>query len=200
MRTPKIEALHRLIIWFNDRNYNNLQVALYGINTKPLNKTAWLSGFMEADCSFHIGYKVNANGLCVGIKYYMRITQRQRYHRESVGNNSYLSIMTEIGGLFDRTVKLIDRKRKDYSELGYEIRTNKNDSNVAVVAYLEEYPLFSSKFLNYKNWAKVHSLVISKEYKTVLGSQNIKSLKANHNSNRTTWSWDHLNKFYINLM
>lgn len=51
---------------------------------------------MEADCSFHIGYKVNANGLL----YYMRITQRQRYHRESVG----VSIMTEIGELFDRTV------------------------------------------------------------------------------------------------
>lgn len=60
---------------------------------------------MEADCSFHIGYKVNANDLCVGIKYNMRLTQRREYHKESVGNKSYLSIMSEIGELFDRTVK-----------------------------------------------------------------------------------------------
>lgn len=66
-----------------------------------------------------------------------------------------------------------------------------------MVAYLEDYPLFYSKFLNYKNWA-VHSLVRSKQYKTESGSQEIKALKANHNNNRTAWTWDHLDKFYIN--
>lgn len=50
------------------------------------------------DSNFHIGYKVNANGLCEGIKYYMRLSQRRVYHRESVANRdiTYLSIMTEI--------------------------------------------------------------------------------------------------------
>lgn len=196
MRTPKIEALHRLIFWFNDKNYNNLQVPLYDINTKPLNETAWLSGFMEADTSFHFEYNININGLCQGVKQYMRLTQRRDYHRESLNYTSYLSIMTEIGALFDRSVKLIERKRKDYTELGYEIRTNKKASNAAVVAYFTNYPLFSSKYLNCQNWAKVHFLIMTKEYKTILGSEEIKTLKANHNINRTTWTWDHLNKFY----
>lgn len=112
MRTPKVEALHRLIIWFNNRNYNNLQVPLYDISIKPLGETAWLSGFMEADSSFHFDYNINTNGLCAGIKHYMSLTQRRDYHRESMNNTSYLPIMAEIGTLFDRSVKLIDRKKK----------------------------------------------------------------------------------------
>jgi len=77
MHTPKIEALHRIIIWFNNRNYNNQQIPLYGLNTKPLNETAWLSGFMEADSNFHFEYNLNATGMCIKIKHYMRLTQRK---------------------------------------------------------------------------------------------------------------------------
>ena len=161
-----------------------------------MNETAWLSGFMEADTNFHFNYDINVKGLCINIKHYMRLTQRRNYHKCSTDTNSYLNIMTAIATLFNRKVKLIDRKRENYIELGYEIRTNKNNSNKVVIAYFSKYQLFSSKYLNYKNWVQVHNLIMSKEYKTISGSEKIKVLKANHNTNRTTWSWNHLEKFY----
>lgn len=52
MRTPKIEALHRLILWFN--NKHNTNIPLLDINAEPLINSSWLSGFLEADGSFRL--------------------------------------------------------------------------------------------------------------------------------------------------
>lgn len=60
MRTPKIEALHRLIEWFNHKhNYN---IPLLGIDTSNLSQNAWLAGFLDADCNFYFNYGLNKNG------------------------------------------------------------------------------------------------------------------------------------------
>lgn len=44
MRTPKIEALHRLIIWYN--NKYNTQIPLLGLDESPIHSNNWLSGFL----------------------------------------------------------------------------------------------------------------------------------------------------------
>ena len=51
MRTPKIEALHRLINWYN-KNYG-LQIPLLYLDTSPLINNSWLSGFFDAVGSFY---------------------------------------------------------------------------------------------------------------------------------------------------
>lgn len=43
MRTPKIEALHRLINWFNLKH--NTQIIALGLDETPLQHNSWLSGF-----------------------------------------------------------------------------------------------------------------------------------------------------------
>ena len=47
MRTPKIEALHRLIIWYN--NKYNTQIPLLGLDESPIQSNNWLFGFLDAD-------------------------------------------------------------------------------------------------------------------------------------------------------
>lgn len=43
MRTPKIEAFHRLINWINLNN--NELIPLHGIDKTPLHESSWLLGF-----------------------------------------------------------------------------------------------------------------------------------------------------------
>jgi len=51
-RTPKIDALHRLILWYN--GYYGTNIALMPLDNSPLVSNAWLSGFIDADGSFYI--------------------------------------------------------------------------------------------------------------------------------------------------
>lgn len=95
MRTPKIEALHRMINWFNlHYNYN---IPLLGLDTIPLQSNYWLAGFIDADGSFYFNFVIGKKGLPINLQYYMRITQKQEYKR--INNNlalSYFSIMNAI--------------------------------------------------------------------------------------------------------
>lgn len=51
MRTPKIEALHRLITWLNLKH--NTNIPLLTIDMSPLKESSWLSVMLEADGSFY---------------------------------------------------------------------------------------------------------------------------------------------------
>jgi hypothetical protein len=57
MRTPKIEALHRLINWINIKNKEF--IPLLDIDTRLLNESSWLSDFIEADGSFYLNLNLN---------------------------------------------------------------------------------------------------------------------------------------------
>ena len=46
MRTPKIEALHRLINWYNNRY--NTKISIIGLDETPLQSNSWLSGMLVA--------------------------------------------------------------------------------------------------------------------------------------------------------
>ncbi len=52
MRTPKIEALHRAIKWYND-NYN-FNIEALDLDQSPINSNAWLAGFTDGDGNFSI--------------------------------------------------------------------------------------------------------------------------------------------------
>lgn len=51
-RTPKIEALYRLIVWYN--KYYGASIPLYPLDTSPLASNAWLAGLIDADGSFYL--------------------------------------------------------------------------------------------------------------------------------------------------
>ena len=52
-RTPKINALHRLINHYNSSGHN---IAILPLDTSPLSSNSWLSGFIDADGHFGIRY------------------------------------------------------------------------------------------------------------------------------------------------
>ena len=86
MRTPKIEALHRLITRLNSKH----NTPLLGLDTTPLNYSSWLSGLLDADGNFYLTWKLNKKDMPIGIIYYLRLSPYGRSH-SGRGKNKTIS-------------------------------------------------------------------------------------------------------------
>lgn len=197
MRTPKIEALHRLIEWLNKRP-NSIILNKLGLYKSSLGSNAWLSAFIDTDGNFYSQFTINREGICQNIKYYMRITQRQTYHRNELEySNSYLDIMNEIKNfLLVSNITMINRNKNNYIESSYEIRTVRRDSCLILIDYLNKFPLFSSKYLDFLSWSQINEINNTRLYKELKYSKLLLSLKNSMNDNRIEFNWDQLNNFY----
>jgi hypothetical protein len=54
-----------------------------------------------------------------------------------------------------------------------------------IVDYFNKYPLLGVKGLDFKDWAKVFNMIISKEHLTEVGRLKVREIKAKMNSKRT---------------
>jgi len=68
-------------------------------------------------------------------------------------------------------------------------------SRIALINYFLEFPLLSSKHLDYLNWVEAHELVSSKQYRTVEGTTKLLELKSSMNNKRSSFNWEHLDSF-----
>lgn len=119
MRTPKIEALHRLIDWLNSRfDTKKEYMVKLGLDNSNLNTNSWLAGFIEADGNFYCGFKLNVVGIAEELKSYMRISQKRLYGNNSEimkNNNSNFLIMNKIREFLDiKKVNEIQRNKGTY--------------------------------------------------------------------------------------
>ena len=136
MRTPKIEALHRLIDWLNakDALVNKNEISKLGLDSSSLGDNPWLSGFLEADGNFYCSFELNSEGIAKVVKSYMRVTQKQLYKANSQivkEINSNLLIMEKIREFLDvKAVSEIKRVKKDYTELSYEVLGGEGEVNI----------------------------------------------------------------------
>ena len=61
-RTPKIEALHRLINWLNNKNkFETLE--LLPLDYSNILSNSWLAGFSDSDANFYISFSIKENAL-----------------------------------------------------------------------------------------------------------------------------------------
>jgi len=201
MRTPKIEALHRLIDWFNLSKGTKLVKC--DIDKSDILNNSWLSGFLEADGNFYLNFKINQdlshNDFKIkDIVYYMRLSQRQNYTRKvnSIVHLSYLEIMDNIAKALNTTVINIYRDRIKYEEHSYLIRTDKIISKNKIFSYLNKFPLFGYKYFAHKNLESIHILVRNKEYKLKDGKLKFIKLYERIKYDPNKDDWNHLDKFY----
>ena len=191
MRTPKIEALHRLINWLN--NKKNSSIVCLGLDTSDLNSNSWFTGFSDADSYFQVSLTENKElGTIKNIKSYYRLEIQQNNYGES---GLYKYIM-ELIAKFLQT-KLLSRQRlinnKEY--YSFMVITSSIPTNLLVDNYFKKFPMFSSKHLDYLEWSKVLNLRLNKKHLIRSGALMCLEAKNNMNTNRTTWNWDHLDKF-----
>lgn len=199
-RTPKISRLHNLINWLNNTpTYNSIikgKLEKLPIDISVLNNNAWLSGFSEGDSSFQIRFTE-------GIKYNHVSTTYEisqgRLNLEILEN--YKKIMQDIANLFVGILSTVYLSTYDRSgkQKFYRARNTSISGANEVVKYFTNYPLFSSKHLDFLNWTEAHNLIVNKAHHKKFGLNGlnrIKFLKNNMNNNRSDFTWSHLINFY----
>ena len=184
-RTPKIIQLHNLIDWIN-KNHSSSIIKL-PLKRGNLNKDSWLAGFIDADGSFSIQHtKLDNKAKKRKISCRLRIEQRMY---EPVSKNSYFDVLTEIAKFLDCNLKT--RKQISTGNEYFNITASSHKSLSIILAYFSSFPLYSSKYLDYKDWEVAGTLILEKNHYTEQGIARIDSLKNNMNLKRTYFNWDH---------
>lgn len=198
MRTPKIEALHRIINWYN-KNYGS-QIPLLSLDNSPLINNSWLSGFFDADGSFYLNWFYDESKQNISkLQYYIRLSQRQMYSNSNVAYNyidtknsyisletsifSYWSILYKIASLLSVNVKSINRLRKTgYIERAFEVRSTNYISNYIIMSYFLKFPLYSYKYNNIKLFIKLIQIIKSSNISKKEINEYLKEIKKEMNS------------------
>lgn len=186
MRTPKINSLYKLIDWLNYKN-SNLNLIKLALNTNSLKNDAWLSGMIESDGHFILRSTMTGKNPKIECKF--ELCQRQKDH---LGYNNE-QFLANIANLLNVSLKEI---RENTVNPQYRIRTTSLDSNLKLVSYLNEFPLFGSKYLDYVNWKEILNLFNPRFKYSEENKEKVLNIKSEMNDNRTIFIWDHLNKFY----
>jgi hypothetical protein len=186
MRTPKIYALNNLIDWLNLK-FSGINIPKKSLNNSSLDSNAWLSGFIEADGHFSVRTTTFSKYPRVECKF--ELNQRQIDHN-GINNLDFLKIIANF------LLSSVKSFRGDKPKPEYRVRTTSLKGNLVLENYLNTFPLFGSKYLDYKDWIKVleYFKLGSFKHKTKIGE--IISIKSCMNDARTVFIWDHLNKFY----
>ena len=121
----------------------------------------WLAGFSDADASFQIKL-ISKN---------KRTEARLNYQIDQKENTLLILIKNFLGG------NIGYRKSQDT----YYYGSTSFGSAVKVINYFDQYPLLSSKHLNYLKWRKAYILIQNKEHLTESGLEKIIKLKKTMN-------------------
>jgi hypothetical protein len=87
------------------------------------------------------------------VQAFFRIEKKQTYHKSllQVSNNSYFEIMSIIARYLGVNVYSRSRERNDKVFYSFMVISHNILSHTKVIDYFECYPLYSSKYLAYKD-------------------------------------------------
>jgi len=202
MRTPKIEALHRAINWFN--TLDSLNIPCLGLDNSPIDSNSWLAGFSDGDANFSISlYDRKKGGSVTGkrVQAFFRIELRQTYHRDvsdEQGGASYFLVLNKIATFLG--VNLLSRTRIKGDKVFYAFMVIAHNaaSHEKVISYFNRFPLYSSKYLAYKDWRRVVELTKLRNGKAITLEEikEVEAIKAQYNSKRKTFDFSHLDSLF----
>ena len=135
-RTPKIDQFYKLIDWMNKKH--SLNIEKLPLDNSSLLNNNWLAGFIDADGSFYIRYSLKQIICKFGLE------QRMIYPKTQ---ESFLKIITDICESLN--VKVATRTRLKYKKSYFIIRVENQNSIKILINYLNNYPLLSSKHLDF---------------------------------------------------
>lgn len=184
-RTIKINDFNLLINYLNYRfSHEKQNLICMDLDKTPLDKNAWLSGFIDADGCFFVN--INKSSISCSFSLVQAIEDKK--------GNDKKELMNKLATFLNIPLKLVDKKQ--YGKKQYVVKANTLESNLILCSYLNEYSLFSSKYLNFKDFYQVLTLIKNKKHKTEESKQSIYCIKNSMNTKRTVFVWDHLQNFY----
>lgn len=190
LKTPKIYQLYNLIDWLNKNHNTNIEKL--PLNKDNLENSSWFSGFVDADGSFSVQYtKIEDGAKKRKISCRLRIEQRKL---DPITNESYFEILNQISLFLN--CKLLTKTQKLTNNSYYTLAATSVLSLNIIINYFNKYPLFSSKYLDYKDWERIAYLIINKEHYTDKGINTVELVRSRMNTKRTDFNWDHLKNLY----
>ena len=190
LRTPKIHQFYSLIDWLN-KNHNS-QLEKLPLNKDNLEDSSWLSGYVDSDGSFSVQYTKTENGAKRRkISCRMRIEQRML---DPITNESYCDILNQICSFLN--CNLLTKLQKSTGNRYYTLAATSKVSLTILIRYFNKYPLFSNKYLDYKDWEQVAHLILNNQHLTDEGINTVELVRSRMNTKRIEFNWDHLNNFY----
>lgn len=196
MRTPKIEALHRAINWFND--FDKCNINCLGLDLSPIDSNAWLAGFTDGDGNFSITFDRKKKGKFTSkrVQTFFRLEIRQTYHRDSVeqGGASYFIILSKIAKYLGVNLLSRTREQKDKVFYVFMVISHSAVSHVKVINYFDRFPLYSSKYLAYKDWSYLVEQTRLRAGKVLTQKEilEVERIKSQFNSKRKSFDLSHL--------
>nr|AYE93199.1 LAGLIDADG homing endonuclease [Termitomyces sp.] len=187
LRTPKLARFNEMINWINQSTGSFIPTHV--VDNSNLMNNAWLAGFIEAGRrgSFDIQVSQTSGGSPKN-----RVSARFRLEQRKLDpktGDSYLNIMTSIATALGVSLNTsIHNDKVEY----FLISASSTKSRSTIVNYFTQFPLFSSKRLNYLDWLACHYLIVSKDHTTLEGRKQALKLKSSMNRKRTYFNWDHL--------
>jgi hypothetical protein len=179
-RGHKIHQLNKLIDYLNDKS-PDLKLAKMQLDTSPLQNNSWLAGFIEADGNFQVRTSLTSKQPRLGLSFELSQPRISRFGYSTLGE------MEMIASFLGVSVNFIREDRK-YPQ--YRVRTSSITTNQILRSYLDKYPLYGSKYLDYKDWCKILSY-----FEKDIHWQNVDEIckiKSQMNQYRTVFHWDHL--------
>lgn len=152
MRTPKIVQLYKLIDWISTKG---ITINKLPLDNSPLDSNAWLSGLIDAAYGCFT-VRVTQNKHCSTKKISVMLALVQK--TVSLNNDSFLNNMTKISQFLLCNLKTTTRSKHPQ----YSARTANLKGNLVVKEYLNKYPLFSGKYLDFLAWEKVLVMMVNK--------------------------------------
>jgi hypothetical protein len=115
------------------------------LNTNSLEKDAWLTGMIESDGHFSVRTTISSSSTKYPkIECKFELSQRQIDHL-GYSNELFLKGIANFLNVYLKNI----RENSAYPQ--YRLRTTSLNSNLILINYLNEYPLFGSKYLDYNN-------------------------------------------------
>lgn len=186
LRTPKIHQFYSLIDWLNQNH--NTDFTKLPLKKSSLSKDDWLSGFIDSDGSFSVQHTKLENGAKKRkISCRLRIEQRML---DPVTNESYLPVLTDIANFLNCSV--LTKIQKSTNNKYYTLAASSRISLDIIFKYLNKYPLYSSKYLDYKDWEKIVLLIFENKHYTEEGLNQTEIARNSMNKQRTHFDWNHL--------
>lgn len=183
IRGPKLHQFNKMIHWLNTKNHS---ITTHTVNSSDILGNAWLAGFIDADGSFDVNARSYSGKHRVEAR--CRIEQRMV---DPYTNTSYEPLLSCICNALG--VPLATSRH--HGDTYYVIQISSLIGRTTLSLYLSQYPLWSSKRMNYNDWLVVHGMIIDKTHLSAEGRAKVMDIKIGMNSKRTHYDWTYLDNF-----
>lgn len=132
----------------------------------------WISGFISAEGNFDVRIPVTKNKLGYRVQLRFRISQHSRDFilMQKLAEYFKSGKIYKYGGKSAVSLSIVD-----FTVITY-----------ILIPFFSKNPLIGIKFYDYKDWCKIHNLMLNKKHLSVEGINSIKKIKSNMNIGRST--------------